>query len=494
MTFQRLWLAIAVMLPALVALLAPMPAVDLAYQVRAGDEILRSGALPAVDTYTFTINGSPWTDQQWLAQVVLAAGYRLGGWELLAVLRAGMVAAIVGLLVAVAISRGAALRTAAILSLLAFLVAVPALALRPQLFGMVLFALLLMLVARRHRQPRAYWMAPIIVALWANLHGSFVLAPLLLGYAWLDDMARGTSWRGSLAVLVVGTVATLINPYGPAVWAYAAGIGTDATITSQVSEWQRTSPLTVQGLLFYGSVVAGLAVAIRGRAALRWPDWLWIGGLFLIGAWAERGVAWWPLGLVYVLAPTLADIGVPSRVARPSRLNAIVAAAIALMIVAALPWWRPADPLTGRTGLLSYAPSGLATALRDAAPPGTRVFAPQTWTSWFEWAVPDARYFVDSRFELFPADVWNNYGSVTDGGSEAAALLDRWQVSLLVIRAGESVPTGWTTVYGDADGSILTRKAAMARPVAGIFRGAEQGTDRHVAWVRSGEVIGWPAR
>ena len=263
-----------------------------------------------------------------------------------------------------------------------------------------------------------------------------MLAPLLLGYAWLDDMARGTSWRGSLAVLVVGTVATLINPYGPSVWAYAAGIGTDPTITNQVSEWQRTSPLTVQGLLFYGSAVAGLAVAIRGRAALRWPDWLWIGGLFLIGAWAERGVAWWPLGLVYVLAPTLADIGVPSRVARPSRLNAIVAAAIALMIVAALPWWRPADPLTGRTGLLSYAPSGLASHLRTSAAAGARVFAPQPWASWFEWAVPDARYFVDSRFELFPADVWNDYGSVTDGGSEAAALLDRWQVSLLVIRAG----------------------------------------------------------
>ncbi len=56
--------------------------------------------MPAVDTFTFTVAGEPWTDQQWLAQVVLALGYRVGGWELLAVLRAAwLVAGIVGLMV-----------------------------------------------------------------------------------------------------------------------------------------------------------------------------------------------------------------------------------------------------------------------------------------------------------------------------------------------------------------------------------------------------------
>ncbi len=457
LTFDRLWVLLALGLPVLLALLVPMPAVDLAYQLRAGDDILRSGALPAVDTYTFTVAGTPWTDQQWLAQILLDVGYRLGGWELLAVLRAAMVALIVGLLVAVAMARGVAPRIAAILSLTAFLVAVPALALRPQLLGMAVFALLLLLAAHRHRHPRLYWLAPVLVALWANVHGSFVLAPLLLGYAWLDDVVRRRGWRGSLAVLFVGAVATLVNPYGPAVWAYAAGIGTDPTITDQVSEWQRTSPLTVQGLLFYGSAVAGLLVAVRGRAALRWPDWLWLGGLFLIGAWAERGVAWWPLGAAYALAPALAGVGAGARAPRPSRLNAIVAGVLAVALIAALPWWRPADPLTGRTGLLTYAPSGLATALRDAVPPGTRVFAPQTWTSWFEWAAPDARYFLDSRFELFPTDVWSDDAAIATGATDAAAVLDRWGVSVVVTGAGAATPTGWAVVYEDAAGAIIAR-------------------------------------
>ncbi len=140
MTLDRLWTWIAIALPALVALVVPLPAVDLAYQVRAGNEILASGALPAVDTWTFTIAGTPWVDQQWLAQVWLAVGHALGGWELLAVLRAVLVAATTGLLIATARERGASPRTSAILAMAAFALAAPALALRPQLFGIVLFA------------------------------------------------------------------------------------------------------------------------------------------------------------------------------------------------------------------------------------------------------------------------------------------------------------------------------------------------------------------
>ena len=83
----------------------------------------------------------PWTDQQWLAQVLLALGYRVGGWEALAVLRAALVAAMTGLLVAGRGPRaGRRPRTASILALLAFLLAAPALALRPQLFAIVMFA------------------------------------------------------------------------------------------------------------------------------------------------------------------------------------------------------------------------------------------------------------------------------------------------------------------------------------------------------------------
>ena len=461
LSLDRLWLILAIALPALVCLLVPIPAVDLAYQVRAGDAILRTGLIPAVDTYTFTVAGTPWMDQQWLAQVLLALGFRAGGWELLVVLRAALVSASFGLLAATAMARGARARTASILSLIAFALAAPALALRPQLFAIATFSLLLLLVARRHRNPRLVWLAPLLVIAWANIHGSFVLAPMLLGYAWLDDLVRGRPARASFLLLVVGTAATVINPFGVGVWAYAAGIGANPAISGQATEWQRTTPFTVPGLLFYISAAAALALAMRGRAALRWPDWLWLAAMFAIGVWAVRGLAWWPFGAVLVLGGLPDALWPASRVrgaARASRPPAVVAVLLGVMVVAALPWWRPADPITGRTGILSYAPSGIAAELRTLAPAGTRVLAAQTWTSFLEWAVPDARYFLDSRFELFPAEVWADRETIVAGGPDADAALAGLGVELLVLPAGTDLGlTGWTVAYEDADGAILTR-------------------------------------
>ena len=173
-----------------------------------------SGALPGVDTWTFTVAGTPWLDQQWLAQVLLSLFHGIGGWELLAVVRAGLVVLALGLLLAAMVELGVKVRIAAILVLVAFLLAAPALALRPQLFAIAIFCAFLWMVTTRWWHPTLYLFMPVLVILWANVHGSFVLVPLILGYALLDDIACSRGWRRSAIELVVGTAATLINPFG----------------------------------------------------------------------------------------------------------------------------------------------------------------------------------------------------------------------------------------------------------------------------------------
>jgi hypothetical protein len=460
-----------------------MPTVDLAYQVRAGDQVLATGVLPVVDTWTFTVSGTPWLDQQWLSQVVFSLGYGVGGWELLAVLRAALVALTTGLLVGVAMARGAATRTASILSLIAFMLMASAMAMRPQLLGIALFAVVLLLVAVRDRHPRAYLLAPLVVVAWANIHGSFVLGPLVLGYAWAEDLLAGRPGATrSLVVFIAGTLATLVNPYGAGVWLYAVGIGANPGVTQLVTEWQRTSPLRMPGALLYPAAIAALVLLVRGRSRVSLPGWGLALVLTLMAIWAERGVAWWAIGMVYLLGGVLAETtprrsqpveGVPpptaepglsaeylrqARARRASRLNGAIAVLLGLLILVALPWWRPADPLTGRVGLLSYAPSGLAAAVRDSADTGTRVVVPQTWGSWFEWAAPQALYFVDSRFELFPPAVWADFAVITSGGDAAAAMLDRWGVDVVAVAAGAPRPSGWTVLVEDADGAVLVRE------------------------------------
>lgn len=64
-TRDRLWITLAILLPALAATIAPMSTVDLAYQVRAGELMLGSLSVLREDPFTFTAMGDPWLNQQW---------------------------------------------------------------------------------------------------------------------------------------------------------------------------------------------------------------------------------------------------------------------------------------------------------------------------------------------------------------------------------------------------------------------------------------------
>ena len=87
------WTSLVILVPIVVALLSRMGTTDLTYHVRAGDGILATHSLPRFDTYTFSVYGRPWLDQQWGAQIVLALGHRYGGWATLAFLQAVLVGA-----------------------------------------------------------------------------------------------------------------------------------------------------------------------------------------------------------------------------------------------------------------------------------------------------------------------------------------------------------------------------------------------------------------
>ena len=471
MTLARLWAFLAVGLPVLAAVIANLPSVDLAYHLRAGAQILAGGGIPTVDTWTFTAAGTAWTDQQWGAQVVLAAVYQVGGWTGLVLLRATLIGVIFGCLFAVGERRELGTRRSAWLALAAFIVSAVALGLRPQLIGMALFAVVLLLVSDRRAHPARLWAVPVIVLAWANIHGSFFLGPVVLGLAWLEDVHEGVSGaRRLLAVAAVSAVAACVTPFGPLVWAYALGLSTNAEVTARISEWQPTSVRTIPGMLFFGSALAIVALIARRGRTTPWPTLAWLAVFFLVGVYAIRGVAWWPLGAVAAIAGVLVTGPDPERV-RPEvptppllrRLNVVVAAAIVIVGLALLPIWRPLDSALGApNGVVGVATPGITAALRNLARAGDRLFDPQPWGSWFEFALPDLPVAIDSRIELFPASTWDTYETIVAGGDGWAAQLHDWGATIAVADADQAAfrdrlaAAGWRAVYTDPDGSVLT--------------------------------------
>jgi len=475
LTLPQLWLALAVALPVLGALIANLPSVDLAYGLRAGGEILDRGAIPATDTWTFTMAGAAWTDQPWLAQVILAAAFRLAGWTGLALLRAALVGITFGALLAAIRERnpGASDRVVAGLVLAAFVVAAVTLVLRPQLFGIAAFAITLWLLAASRRRPRLAWAVPIVVAAWANLHGSFFLGIGLVGLAWIEARhERAPRADRLLGVAAVSAVAACLNPLGFGVWTYAVALSSNPSVASRITEWQPTTLHDGQGLLFWGSVGAVAAFLARRRRVTPWPALLALGAFAVLGAWAVRGLAWWPLVAATVVGGLLPASTPPARTPPATRLNTAILAALGLAGLVLLPAWRPLDAgLRAPSGVVGNAPPGITAELRSIARPGDRLWNPQAWGSWFEFALPALPVAIDARIELFPESAWREYETVSAGGSGWSAILDDHEVTIVVatdpadtgLLAALAADAGWHRVYEDEDGTVWIR---ADRPVS----------------------------
>ena len=283
-SLDDVWAAVAVLVPALVSLGTKLVAIDLAYHVRAGEQVL-GGSIPRVDTWTFTIRGAAWVDQQWGAQAILALAHRGGGFATIVVLRAVLTGLAFGLVYLACRARGAGARTASLLTLGGWLVCLQTLSMRPQLFGVTLFAASLWILAGRRTHPARVWALPVIAVVWANVHGSFALAPMLVLLAMAEDLIdRDPGWRRLALVGGLTALATLVNPFGAGAWAYIWNLSTDPVIRATVTEWAPMSLGTFSEVAFFVSAAAIAVPLVRRRGPAPWGALLWLTHVLRPGA------------------------------------------------------------------------------------------------------------------------------------------------------------------------------------------------------------------
>jgi hypothetical protein len=475
LTLDRVWALLPILVPALVSMMSRMVAIDLAYHVRAGELILSTHHIPSTDSFTFTIPGRAWFDQQWGAQVLLAVLHRAGGWGTVSFVRASLIGATFGVLYLACRARGAGPRDASALSLAGFLVSLQALAMRPQLFAILLFTVSIWILATRHDHPGRLWLLPVAAAVWANLHGSFILAPLLVALAWIEELLAGRreEARRLIAVGVATLAATCVTPFGPLVWRYAYQLTTNPVVRNNVTEWAPVTIGSFGGAAFFAGAIAVAVYLARRHAQTGWADLLWLTVFFLLALPAVRGIVWWSLVAPVVVAGNVRTAADPERGTAAARagsavLNRALVGTLVGALVVALPWWRAGTT----TSMLSQAPVGLSNAVARSLAPGTRLFVSEPWASWFEYTDPSIPVFTDPRIEIFPVGVWDDYGEVRIGGSMWESVLDRWQVQAVVVDRNDfsrllavmqGSPT-WRAVYRDPDGVLFVRATGSSGP------------------------------
>jgi hypothetical protein len=193
---------------------------DTLWQITIGQWIVDHGMVPTADVYSFTMRGQPWISTQWLAQVAYAAAFSLAGWTGPVVLASACIAATFALFTRF-LTRRLSESTTLVFVAAALALAAPHLLARPHVLALpVMMAWVGGLVAAADRRGApSFWLLPLM-ALWANLHGGFVLGLALVVPIALDAVLNAeAAQRKSLALrwaafAIAAIAAGCVTPYG----------------------------------------------------------------------------------------------------------------------------------------------------------------------------------------------------------------------------------------------------------------------------------------
>jgi len=471
---------------------------DVWWHIRAGEEVLRTGAVARVDSWSIVGLGRPWTSQDWLANVLLASGNQLGPWGQtgLSVLFGAVTVASFWIL-----WRAIALRVPSIgwasrvmwLSI-GLLLAGPVMGVRVQVLDLLMASMVIWVCWRYLTDPRPRWLAglPIIAMVWANLHAGWVLL-LLLGGAVLigeavDLMLRRRpagapllAWRDlrDLAVaLVVSAGALAVNPNGFDLYAYPFETIGITALNRYVMEWFPASIDTLFGQLLVGFVlVAVLPALVFGRQHLRTADALIMVGLTIMAYQAIRfllitgpisaAIAAIVLSPVIAasrpgrrLSPILQRLAIP-RQGRPRLVNTALIGLV-LIIGLGVAFIRVSPPAQAAEIARSM-PVGAVRWMAEHDP-GERIFNRYEWGGYIGQQRPELPIFMDGRADVYGNELLQMYVSIIGLRNSPQGLLDQYDIDHAVFPPDTPLAEWfdeserWSRAYADETAVVWLRR------------------------------------
>jgi len=299
------------------------------WHLATGAWIVEHGTAPQVDPFLALpaklSSPRPWISDQWLGDLALYTGYQVGGWSLLYVAMSLIFVASFLLLPFFSLRQRSPPLALLAAALVAFKMGEIHFILRPVLFGIACFSLLLCWLAKhseRNLQRLSHAKIALIALLfciWANLHPSFIMGFGVLGVWSLFNSRLGNVWLA----LVISMLATLVNPYGIRLHESIFALAGNDYFMQLNSEWRPLEIRSHEGAIFASScLVLLLAQILRLFRGSQTPHDNWLFFLTcLFGMMTLRSVRILPFFGLIVILPLSHAIADLVGVIRLSALN-----------------------------------------------------------------------------------------------------------------------------------------------------------------------------
>ncbi len=463
-----------------IAALRPAGDPDLWWHLQTGKQIIETGTIPHADLYSSTMIGKEWIAHEWLTESILYLIYeKLGMIPLISLFSAVITAAFY-----FAFLRAGEASRPYIAGFVVFIGAVasaPLWGIRPQMISLLLTSIFLFLLDNYEKDRKVKWLIamPLIMVLWVNLHGGFIIGIGIIGIYLAGNLLtllagtkkgevkRKESWSPSFSLfgtVILCTLAALINPNSYKILIYPFQTISDPAMQELIVEWFSPDFHNLIWLPFGLLVLSLIGFGSAGKKSVSLTRIL----LVVVATFAAfRSVRHIPLFAI-ASAPILADLIATSIKVNAGKeagkplfrwLNTVLILAVfvgAGVVLSRLPQEQSKKEF-------ETFPAGAVTWLLENRPAG-RLFNSYTWGGYLIWKLyPDYPVYIDGRADVYGAEFFSHFASIYSAEDGWEQALDATGADLVLVEddcrlARELTQSSqWQVVYQD-DLSIIFRK------------------------------------
>lgn len=453
---------------------------DFWWHLKVGQYIAAHHTVPSRDFLSYTFYGRHWIDHEWLAELMLFGLYVAGGLWLQIIVYAAIICATFGLVYLRILKLGVNRILALFVVTGAFFSSTASLGVRVQMMTLFFLAAYALLLDQfRRTSDRRYLVAlPILMLLWANLHGAFVLGIAVVGITFVGEVLNhlthqeGAMDREDLKALGIALVATIavtvLNPNGVRQLLYPLAFILPNAYTNQIQESASPDFHLPVLMVFEALLLLLVGAMLVRRPRMNWANLLLIIAFTHLALSQVRNVPVWCV----LIAPFLAVYldGLSSRKKRREVRGALVPILnVALLVVVLL--------FDGVLFSRNINGKALAASERRAFPVGAvaymkthsltpHVFCTYSWGGYVIWNLfPRYRDFMDSRADtLFNDHMLRAYVAIYGAAPDWRSLLRSYHVDDVLVEPAAPIAQvlalapGWQRVYHDSYAVLYTRR------------------------------------
>ena len=460
---------------------------DLPRHLLTGGLILESGHVPQFDLFSYRTVNKPGIPHEWLAQVLFFISYGLMGLSGVVLLTAVIITVTWLLVYKNTFTRSGSLFSAILFTSLAIGASLIHVLPRPHLFTYLLTAVWIIVLERiRNGQVHIWWLLPLLMLLWVNLHGMFVLGIIILGIYFiggmLDDSPRtwltSSTGKSMLAAGIFAVFATLFSPSGIKIWETIFALGSNTYITARIPEYQSANFHEPETWPFIFFLLLLIISSARNVTKTPWSHVLLVAAFTAIALYTSRMIPLFAIVSAPIAAKSLADwisLEYPeSKYAvtekNIARINAssngfIWIPIVAFMVIMLFQSGKTIDPQSRGNVFDDRFFPVQATAWLGSHPQSGHMFNEFDWGGYLLLNLwPSQQIFMDGHTHIYGEELTREYEDVVTLRTGWENILTKHKIEWIIMRANAPLintlasSDNWSIAYQDNTTTILIHK------------------------------------